>query len=72
MRHRKQNHLPAALFADGHNNIFETPGDGEDLTIAGNDNEVDHNTFQNKNAMGRFLAITWHRKPDCRTALDPP
>ena len=39
------------------NNIFETPGDGENLTIAGNDNEVDHNTFQNKNAMGRFLAI---------------
>lgn len=39
------------------NNIFETPGDGEDLTIAGNDNEVDHNTFQNKNAMGRFIAI---------------
>lgn len=39
------------------NNIFETPGNGEDLTIAGNDNEVDHNTFQNKDAMGRFLAI---------------
>jgi poly(beta-D-mannuronate) lyase len=39
------------------NNIFETPGDGEDLTIAGDDNEVDHNTFQNKNAMGRFIAI---------------
>jgi len=39
------------------NNIFETAGDGEDLTIAGNDNEVDHNSFQNKNAMGRFLAI---------------
>jgi poly(beta-D-mannuronate) lyase len=39
------------------NNIFETPGDGEDLTIAGNDNEVDHNTFRNKNAMGRFIAI---------------
>jgi poly(beta-D-mannuronate) lyase len=39
------------------NNIFETPGDGEDLLIAGNDNEIDHNTFQNKNAMGRFLAI---------------
>lgn len=38
-------------------NIFETPGDGEDLTIAGNDEEVDHNTFQNKNAMGRFIAI---------------
>jgi poly(beta-D-mannuronate) lyase len=39
------------------NNVFETPGDGEDLTIAGNDNEVDHNSFQNKNAMGRFIAI---------------
>lgn len=38
-------------------NIFETPGNGEDLTIAGNDTEVDHNTFQNKDAMGRFLAI---------------
>ena len=36
------------------NNIFETPGDGEDLLIAGNDNEIDHNTFQNKNAMGRL------------------
>jgi poly(beta-D-mannuronate) lyase len=38
-------------------NIFETPGDGEDLTIAGSDQEVDHNTFQNKNAMGRFIAV---------------
>jgi poly(beta-D-mannuronate) lyase len=38
-------------------NVFETPGDGEDLTIAGSDQEVDHNTFQNKNAMGRFIAI---------------
>ena len=38
-------------------NIFENTGDGEDLTIAGSDHEVDYNTFQNKNAMGRFLAI---------------
>jgi poly(beta-D-mannuronate) lyase len=38
-------------------NIFETPGDGEDLTVAGSDQEVDHNTFQNKNAMGRFIAV---------------
>ena len=38
-------------------NIFETPGDGEDLTIAGNDQQVDYNTFRNKKAMGRFLAI---------------
>jgi poly(beta-D-mannuronate) lyase len=38
-------------------NIFENPGDGENLLVAGNDNEIDHNTFQNKNAMGRFIAI---------------
>ncbi|MBW4889224.1 polysaccharide lyase 6 family protein [Mucilaginibacter sp. HMF5004] len=38
-------------------NIFENSGDGEDLTIAGSDHEIDHNTFQNKNAMGRMLAI---------------
>lgn len=38
-------------------NIFETPGDGEDLTVAGSDQEIDYNTFQNKNAMGRFVAI---------------
>ncbi|MEO8111141.1 MAG: polysaccharide lyase 6 family protein [Ginsengibacter sp.] len=38
-------------------NIFETPGDGEDLTIAGSDHQVDYNIFQNKDAMGRFLAI---------------
>jgi poly(beta-D-mannuronate) lyase len=38
-------------------NIFETPGTGEYLTIAGGDNEVDHNTFQNKDSLGRFLAI---------------
>jgi len=39
------------------NNVFETPGDGEDLLIAGSDNEIDHNSFQNRDAMGRFLAI---------------
>jgi len=38
-------------------NIFETSGNGEDLTIAGSDHQVDYNTFRNKNAMGRFLAI---------------
>jgi poly(beta-D-mannuronate) lyase len=38
-------------------NIFETPGNGENLTIAGSDHQIDFNTFQNKNAMGRFLAI---------------
>jgi poly(beta-D-mannuronate) lyase len=38
-------------------NIFDTPGDGENLTVSGTDQEVDFNTFQNKNAMGRFVAI---------------
>jgi poly(beta-D-mannuronate) lyase len=53
----KARSLAPATFCRWTNNIFETPGDGEDLTIAANDNEVDHNTFRNKNAMGRFLAI---------------
>lgn len=48
---------PGTRFCRWTRNIFETPGDGEDLTIAGSDQEVDHNIFQNKNAMGRFLAI---------------
>ncbi|WP_157558249.1 polysaccharide lyase 6 family protein [Niabella aurantiaca] len=38
-------------------NIFETPGKGEYLTIAGDDHEIDYNTFQNKTEMGRILAI---------------
>lgn len=47
-------------------NVFETPGDGEDLTIAGSDQEVDYNTFQNKNAMGRFIAIRGEGKQIAR------
>jgi len=39
------------------NNIFETPGKGEYLTIAGSDHEIGYNTFRNKNSMGRVLAI---------------
>ncbi len=38
-------------------NIFETPGKGEYLTIAGNDHKIDYNTFQHKKEMGRILAI---------------
>lgn len=38
-------------------NIFENSGAGEDLTLAGNDQEVDYNTFRNKNSMGRFIAV---------------
>ena len=39
------------------NNIFETPGTGDYLTIAGSDHEVDYNTFQNKDSLGKFIAI---------------
>lgn len=38
-------------------NLFETPGAGENLLLNGNDHEVDYNTFQHKNAMGRFIAV---------------
>jgi len=38
-------------------NIFETPGTGDYLTIAGSDHQVDHNTFQNKDSLGKFIAI---------------
>jgi len=48
---------PGTSFCRFTRNIFATPGDGEDLTIAGDDQEVDHNSFRDKDAMGRFLAI---------------
>lgn len=38
-------------------NIFETPGTGDYLTIAGSDHQVDYNTFQNKDSLGKFIAI---------------
>jgi len=38
-------------------NIFELQGKGEYLTIAGDDHEIDYNTFWNKNSMGRILAV---------------
>jgi poly(beta-D-mannuronate) lyase len=38
-------------------NLFQTPGDGDNLSLNGNDHEIDFNTFQNKNAMGRFIAV---------------
>lgn len=38
-------------------NVFETPGKGDYLTIAGSDHQIDHNVFQNKNSMGKFIAI---------------
>jgi poly(beta-D-mannuronate) lyase len=38
-------------------NIFQTTGNGEYLTVNGDDHQVDYNTFQNKNSMGRFLTV---------------
>jgi poly(beta-D-mannuronate) lyase len=38
-------------------NLFQTPGNGEDLLLNGSDHEVDYNSFQHKDAMGRFIAV---------------
>lgn len=38
-------------------NIFETPGTGDYLTIAGTGHQVDYNTFQNKDSLGKFIAV---------------
>ncbi|MFA4869542.1 MAG: polysaccharide lyase 6 family protein [Pedobacter sp.] len=38
-------------------NIFECPGEGNYLTINGADHQVDYNTFQNKNSMGKFIGV---------------
>lgn len=38
-------------------NLFQCPGTGEYLLLNGNDQQVDYNTFQNKNALGRFIAV---------------
>lgn len=38
-------------------NIFETVGEGNYLSIIGNDHQVDYNTFQNKNALGKFIGV---------------
>ena len=48
---------PGSRFCRWTQNIFETPGTGEYLTVAGGDHEVDYNTFQNKDSLGRFIAI---------------
>jgi poly(beta-D-mannuronate) lyase len=37
--------------------LFQTTGDGEYLQINGNDHEIDHNTFQHKNSLGKFITV---------------
>ncbi|MFC0773084.1 polysaccharide lyase 6 family protein [Terrimonas alba] len=44
-------------FCEWTNNIFETPGTGDYLTVAGSDHQIDYNTFQNKDSLGKFIAI---------------
>jgi poly(beta-D-mannuronate) lyase len=38
-------------------NIFETPDTGDYLTVAGSDHQIDYNTFQNKDSLGKFIAV---------------
>jgi poly(beta-D-mannuronate) lyase len=38
-------------------NFFETPGKGDYLNVNGNDHQIDYNTFQNKNSIGKFIAV---------------
>lgn len=44
-------------FCEWTGNIFETPGTGDYLTLAGSDHQVDYNTFQNKDSLGKFIAV---------------
>ena len=44
-------------FCEWAHNVFETPGTGDYLTVAGSDHQVDYNTFQNKDSLGKFIAI---------------
>jgi len=38
-------------------NLFQCPGEGEYLLLNGSDHQVDYNTFQHKNTLGRFIAV---------------
>lgn len=38
-------------------NIFECKGEGNYLTVYGSDQQVDYNTFQNKNTLGKFIGV---------------
>jgi len=53
----KARSAPGTSFCEWTHNIFETPGTGDYLTVAGNDHQVDYNTFQNKDSLGKFIAI---------------
>nr|WP_226904965.1 polysaccharide lyase 6 family protein [Pedobacter schmidteae] len=46
-----------STFCQWTRNIFETQGEGNYLSIIGNDHQVDHNTFQNKHSLGKFIGV---------------
>jgi poly(beta-D-mannuronate) lyase len=48
---------PGTRFCQWTRNVFETPGTGDYLLIAGTDHQVDYNTFQNKDSLGKFIAV---------------
>ncbi len=49
--------LPGTSFCRWTRNIFQTTGEGNYLSIMGSDHQVDYNTFQHKNALGKFIGV---------------
>src|SRR4030095_10091021 len=48
---------PGTSFCRWTGNIFQTTGEGNYLTIMGSDHQVDYNTFQHKNSLGKFIGV---------------
>ena len=48
---------PGTKFCRWTRNIFQTTGEGNYLTIMGSDHQVDYNTFQHKNSLGKFIGV---------------
>jgi poly(beta-D-mannuronate) lyase len=48
---------PGTSFCEWTQNIFETPGTGDYLTLNGTDHQIDYNTFQHKDSLGKFIAV---------------
>ncbi|WP_276481077.1 polysaccharide lyase 6 family protein [Paraflavitalea pollutisoli] len=48
---------PGSRFSRWTQNIFETTGEGNYLSLMGSDHQVDYNTFQHKNSLGKFIGV---------------
>ena len=48
---------PGARFCRFTRNVFECNGKGAYLTVSGDDNQIDHNTFQNKFTEGQMISV---------------